>query len=96
MKTSGDQPKRVLSRKIIDHQNGVSLELVEFSAAVGTCFGCRAFTDNDSVITDSLYTRKAEAIEAGWQAWSERVVELDRFWFDATRNQRVASGIYDE
>lgn len=64
MKVNEDQPKKVVSRKIIFQHEFLSLELVEFSTPNGSAFGCRVFSDVQSVITD-LYDNEAEAIEQG-------------------------------
>lgn len=65
-----DQPKRVTSRQIIarNDNNGVSLELVTFETeGNGTAFGCRAFSDLGSAITE-LYSRREIA-----EAWGRRL-----------------------
>lgn len=64
MVINADQPKRVISRKIIDTAGEFSLELVEFMTQDGQAWGCRVFSEFQSSITD-LFDDQSEAVAIG-------------------------------
>lgn len=65
MRVNPDQPKQVVDRRITFKNDLLSIELVTFAIGNGKAYGCRVFSDVQSVITD-LYDNETEAIkEAG-------------------------------